>query len=108
MHAAEVVPGHVAEQHVAAGLQVYPQIPRAAWLARYERARLRMLDSFLVDGKSVGPERQTRVPHSNDDQLMLLRAVVVDAQKDVAGLQLRGGRDREVPLGDGGERPTGR
>src|SRR3954447_19660312 len=83
-HPAEVVAAHVADEHVVAGLQGHVEVPRPAGLAGLERADRDLLERVLVGGHAVGAHRE-RPGGADEDQLVLVRALVVDDEVDVAG-----------------------
>src|SRR5439155_98861 len=70
VHAAQVVPRHVADQLIATRTQAHRQLAHLAPFGRLEDAGRRAVEGFLVDRQAVSPEGQPPAACSNDDELV--------------------------------------
>src|SRR5436190_18241379 len=98
VHPAQVVPGHVAEELVASGREAQTQVPEAASLAVLERPDRGALQRVLIHGRAVRAQRQPWIACANHQELVCLRAPVVDHEVEAAGGQSLRGIYREIVL----------
>src|SRR5438034_10931992 len=91
--------GHVAEELVAPRREVQSQLPRAARVTGLERTGDHRLELLLADRRTVAAKRQTRAL-ADDDQLVGVRAAIVDGEEQVARVDVSRGGDPEVALGN--------
>ena len=95
---------HVAEDAITARREIEPEVAHAAGRARLERADLGLAELFLVDRDPVAAQRQRLAGEPDDDQLVLVRPIVADGERDRAGGDATGRLDLEVVLDDGSSR----
>src|SRR5437660_10411520 len=102
MHAAKEMTGHVAEEDVVTRRKLESQRAYATRSSGFEFADLGLLQRLLVERHAIRPQWQpgsARGADARDDQLVLVRSLVVHAQSHFARGEMRGRRDLEVLLG---------
>jgi hypothetical protein len=107
-HAAQVVAGHVAEELVAAGLQVDEELLDGAGPFPFDDADGGAVECGLVDGQAVGAQREVGARRPYDQQLVRVRPAVVEEQANGPRMDARRGNfDVKVALGHANGRAAG-